>query len=196
MGKRIFDFVISSIILTLIIPFIAAFAIIIKLTSEGSVFFLQERIGLNGKPFKIIKLRTMKKNSNGFAYLTMRNDDRIIYFGKFLRKYKLDELPQFINVLKGEMSIVGPRPELRRYVDLYKEDYKIILSVKPGITDYASVLFKNESDLLESPETYEKDYIYKILPSKIKIYKKYIENKSLKNDLHIMAGTIKSLISK
>ena len=196
MGKRIFDFVISSIILTLISPFIAAFALIIKLTSEGSVFFQQERIGLNGKPFKIIKLRTMKENSGGFPYLTTRNDDRITYFGMFLRKYKLDELPQFINVLKGEMSLVGPRPEIRRYVDLFKEDYKIILSVKPGITDYASVLFKNESDLLESPENYEKDYIEKILPSKIKIYKKYIENKSLKNDLHIIVSTLKSLIFK
>lgn len=196
MGKRIFDFVISSIAMMLLIPFIASLAVIIKLTSKGSVFFRQERIGLYGKPFSIIKFRTMVENSGGLAHLTTKNDIRITNIGLFLRKHKLDELPQFINVLKGEMSIVGPRPEIRRYVDIFPVDYKIILSVKPGITDYASVLFKNESDLLESPETYEKDYIEKILPSKIKIYREYVKNKSLKNDLHIIASTIKSLICK
>jgi lipopolysaccharide/colanic/teichoic acid biosynthesis glycosyltransferase len=196
MGKRIFDLVISSTALTLLMPFIAVLAAIIKLMGKGGAFFQQERIGLNGKPFKIIKLRTMIEHSGGFAHLTTRKDIRITHFGMFLRKHKFDELPQLINVLRGEMSIVGPRPELRRYVEMFPKDYKIVLSVKPGITDYAALRFKNESDLLKSPETYEKDYIGKILPAKIGIYKEYVENQSLKTDLHILVSTLISLFGK
>ncbi len=195
MHKRLFDFILASLALTFLLPLFIICVVIIKLTSRGPIFFIQERIGQNGKPFRMIKFRSMVTSVHTAGnHLTTKNDSRITNIGRYLRKHKLDELPQLINVLKGDMSIVGPRPELSRYVNMFKTDFENILTVKPGITDYASIKFKDESELLESPETYEKDYVQNLMPAKIKLYKKYVRNYSWKVDIHILIKTMSSLI--
>ena len=146
--KRVFDVLISFFVLVVFIPIGLIISLLIVLTSTGGVFYQQERIGLNGIPFKIFKFRTMRTDSDKKGKLTVgMRDSRITSIGYFLRKYKLDEFPQFINVLRGEMSIVGPRPEVMEYVNLYTENQRKILNVKPGITDYASLEFFNENEV-------------------------------------------------
>ena len=188
--KRVFDVLISFFILVIFTPIGLIISILIAFTSTGGVFYRQERIGLNGIPFKIFKFRTMRTDSDKKGKLTVgMRDSRITSIGYFLRKYKLDEFPQFINVLKGEMSIVGPRPEVMEYVNLYTESQRKILSVKPGITDYASLEFFNENELLAQSNNPQQTYVTEIMPAKLLLNEKYLENPTIGNDLKIMTKT-------
>lgn len=193
--KRIFDIIVSLIILLIFFPFglLVSFAILIE--SKGGVFYFQERIGKNGIPFKLWKFRSMRKGSDKAGKLTVgMKDSRITRSGIFIRKYKLDEFPQFINVLKGEMSIVGPRPEVKEYVDLYTEDQREILKVKPGITDLASLEYFKENELLGKSDNPQKTYIEEIMPAKIELNKKYISNPTIGADIKIMWQTFLKII--
>ena len=188
--KRMLDIAVSAAGLTLFAPFLLIFAALIKITSRGPALFRQERIGRDFKPFIIYKLRTMRGGAeNGGLGVTFGGDKRITGIGKFLRKYKLDELPQLFNVLKGEMSLVGPRPELRKYVDMFKEDFCTLLSVKPGITDPASVRYIEEESIPLTGDS-EDVYINWILPGKIRLSKAYIGEKSVMRDMDIILKTV------
>ena len=193
--KRIFDFIASFVGLILLSPLFLIVAFLIKKEDGGSIFFRQTRVGQNGKFFKIYKFRTMVENAENLgAQVTKGDDPRITRIGKVLRKYKIDELPQLINVLKGEMSLVGPRPEVPKYVEAFKEDYKEILKVKPGITDYASLEYKDENELLKNINNPEEIYLKQILPEKIKYYKRYIKDISFWTDLKLIFRTIWRII--
>ncbi len=179
MIKRIFDIVFSISGLILLSPVLIVIAILIRFDSKGPVLYKQTRVGRNNKDFKLLKFRTMNSDSDSKGLLTVGGrDPRITKTGYYLRKFKLDEFPQLINVLYGEMSFVGPRPEVRKYVDLYTEDQKKVLDVSPGITDIASIKYKNENDLLEKAEDPEKYYIEKIMPDKIDLNLEYINEKN------------------
>lgn len=169
-------------------------AILIKLDSKGPVFFKQIRVTKNGREFKIFKYRTMKIDSDKFSQITVGKDSRITKVGDFLRKYKLDEIPQLINVLIGDMSLVGPRPEVPKYVALYTEEQREILKVRAGITDYASIEFSNENDILANETDPEKAYIEKIMPRKIELNKKYLSEISVMTDIKIILLTIKKIL--
>lgn len=196
MIKRSFDIIFSSLGLILFLPLLLIIAFLIKLESQGPIFFRQSRVGKNNKDFKIFKFRTMFIGSDKKGLLTVGNrDPRVTKVGYFLRKYKLDELPQLINVLLGNMSFVGPRPEVRHYVNFYSESDLKILSVKPGITDYASIHFRNEVELLRESENPEKFYIEHILPEKIALNNKYIEQNSLLIDIKIIFKTLLTIIN-
>lgn len=189
--KRIFDFITSLCGLVVLSPMFIVVAVLIKKEDGGSVFFRQIRVGQNGKLFKIYKFRTMVENAERLgAQVTKGDDPRITKIGKVLRKYKLDEFPQLINVLKGEMSLVGPRPEVPKYVRFFEEDYREILKVKPGITDYASLEYKDENELLKGSDDPERVYLEKILPKKIEYYKKYLKEISFFTDLKLILRTI------
>ena len=195
--KRVFDFIASLLGLIVLSPLFLVVAILIKLDDGGSVFFRQTRVGQYGKHFKIYKFRTMVENAEKLGVQVTKGDDpRITRVGRFLRKYKLDELPQLINVLKGEMSLVGPRPEVQKFVKLFEEDYKEILQVKPGITDYASLEFKDENELLKGAENPEEIYIREILPKKIEYYKRYLKEISFTTDLKLILKTIVGILRK
>lgn len=195
--KRLFDILISLIVIILILIPIGIIAIAIKLDSKGPVFYKQERLGKDKKPFYIIKFRTMRVGADkNLDNLTVKNDPRITRVGGFLRKWKIDELPQFFNVLFGHMSLVGPRPETPKMVGLYDNYYDVIFAVRPGITDYASIEFRNESEYYNSIEDSEKIYLEKILPIKIDLKLKYIENLSVKNDILILLNTAKTIITE
>ena len=188
--KRCFDLFFSILGVLILLPLIIVVSILIKLTSKGAVLFKQARVTKDGKLFKIYKFRTMRENSEGNKQITVGNDSRITSIGHILRKTKLDELPQLFNVIKGEMSLVGPRPEVPRYVELYTEEQRKILSVPAGITDYASIYFSNESELLGKAEDPEKYYIEKIMPHKIGLNMKYINNMGILTDIKIIMLTI------
>ena len=194
MLKRIFDITLSLFGLIILLPFMLIIAILIKFDSKGTVFFKQIRITKGGKEFKIFKYRTMKAGSDKYSQITVGKDERITKIGSFLRKYKLDEIPQLINVLLGDMSLVGPRPEVPKYVALYTEEQKEILKVRAGITDYASIEFSDENDLLASEEDPEKAYIEKIMPKKIELNKKYLSEISILTDIKIILLTIKKIL--
>ncbi len=194
-AKRIFDLFFATLGLVLLSPLFALVAIWIKLDSPGPVFFRQVRVGRFGKPFKIYKFRTMYVDSERKGQLTVGEDPRITKAGKFLRKYKIDELPQLINVVKGEMSLVGPRPEVPRYVEHYPPHLRdLILSVPPGITDYASIMFKDENQILAKAQDPEKVYIEQILPIKLEYYKRYVTERSLFLDIKLILLTLKEII--
>jgi lipopolysaccharide/colanic/teichoic acid biosynthesis glycosyltransferase len=193
--KRIFDFVFSLGFLILFLPFGIIIALFIGFGSKGGVFYRQERIGINGKPFNLLKFRSMKVGSDKSGKLTVgMRDARITKIGYFIRKFKLDEFPQFINVLKGEMSIVGPRPEVTEYVNLYTEEQRKILRVKPGITDYASLEYFTENELLAKSVDPERTYLEEVMPAKIKLNEKYLNNPVLIEDLKIMWLTFKKIL--
>ncbi|WP_339066508.1 sugar transferase [Fusobacterium animalis] len=194
MLKRIFDITLSLFGLILLLPFMLIIAILIKIDSKGPVFFKQIRVTKNGKEFKIFKYRTMRVGSDKYSQITVGKDGRITKIGSFLRKYKLDEIPQLINVLIGDMSLVGPRPEVPKYVALYTDEQKEILKVRAGITDYASIEFSDENDLLASEEDPEKAYIEKIMPKKIELNKKYLSEISILTDIKIILLTIKKIL--
>lgn len=195
--KRLFDLVVSLIILMCFLPFGLILALCIALESRGGVFYRQERIGLNGKPFRLWKFRTMRKNADKLGKLTVgMRDPRITRVGLFIRKVKLDEFPQFINVLAGQMSIVGPRPEVREYVELYTEEQRSVLSVKPGITDYASLEYFHENELLGKSEDPRKTYIEEVMPAKIELNKKYLANPTIGHDIRIMWMTFLKMIRR
>ena len=194
MLKRIFDITLSLFGLIILLPFMLIIAILIKFDSKGTVFFKQIRITKGGKEFKIFKYRTMKVGSDKYSQITVGKDERITKIGSFLRKYKLDEIPQLINVLVGDMSLVGPRPEVPKYVALYTDEQKEILKVRAGITDYASIEFSNENDLLALEKDSEKAYIEKIMPKKIELNKKYLSEISVLTDIKIILLTIKKIL--
>jgi sugar transferase len=192
--KRIFDITLSLFGLIILLPFMLIIAILIKIDSKGSIFFKQIRVTKGGREFKILKYRTMRVGSDKYSQITVGKDKRITEIGSFLRKYKLDEIPQLINVLVGDMSLVGPRPEVPKYVNLYTEEQKEILKVRAGITDYASIEFSNENDLLASEENPEKAYIEKVMPKKIELNKKYLSEISVLTDIKIILLTIKKIL--
>ena len=194
MLKRIFDIVSSLFGLIVLSPFMLIIAILIKLDSKGPVFFKQVRVTKNGREFKIFKYRTMRVGSDKYSQITVGKDSRITKVGDFLRKYKLDEIPQLINVLIGDMSLVGPRPEVPKYVALYTEEQREILKVRAGITDYASIEFSNENDILANEADPEKAYIEKIMPRKIELNKKYLSEISVITDIKIILLTIKKIL--
>lgn len=194
MLKRIFDSISSLFGLILLSPFMLIIAILIKLDSKGPIFFKQVRVTKNGREFKIFKYRTMRVGSDKFSQITVGKDSRITKVGDFLRKYKLDEIPQLINVLIGDMSLVGPRPEVPKYVALYTEEQREILKVRAGITDYASIEFSNENDILANEADPEKAYIEKIMPKKIELNKKYLSEISVMTDIKIILLTIKKIL--
>ena len=192
MLKRFFDFIISLIVLIIFGPLFLFLGILIKKDSEGPVFYRQVRIGKDGKPFKIFKFRTMVNNADKSGVTSTKDDDvRITKMGKFIRKYNLDELAQFINVLKGGMSIVGPRPEIPYYVNMFTEEEKIILSVRPGITDWACIWNPDEGKLLAGSDDPDRDYLEKIRPEKIRLQLKYVKEHSLWIDFKIMLITLR-----
>ncbi len=194
MAKRIFDFIVSLMGLIFLAPFFLIFAILIKINSSGSVFYLQERVGKHGKLFKLFKFRTMRIDADkGNAITVGKRDPRITTMGHFLRKFKLDELPQLINVFIGDMSLVGPRPELKKFVDLYNDQQRKVISVKPGITDYASIQFRNENELLEGKGDPIDFYIREIMPVKLSLNLKYIEERSFWLDIKIILQTLVSI---
>jgi lipopolysaccharide/colanic/teichoic acid biosynthesis glycosyltransferase len=181
--------------LLLLSPLFALIALVIKLDSKGSVFFRQERVGRGGRSFWIYKFRTMVADAplKG-GQLTAPRDSRITRVGQTLRRIKADELPQLINVLKGEMTLVGPRPEVRRYVDLFRQDYEEILSVRPGITDLASLKYRDESAELSRAADPEREYITRVLPDKIALAKEYVRRSSFSFDLVLIARTIMKIV--
>ncbi len=194
---RFFDLFISIIALIILLPFFLLIAIAIKLNSKGNIFYKQKRVGKNNIDFELHKFRTMHNNSDKSGLLTVgRRDNRITSIGYFLRKFKLDELPQLINVVKGEMSIVGPRPEVRKYVSLYTDDQMNVLKVLPGITDYASIKYKDENHLLSMSDDWESLYINEIMPQKIALNQKFLENRTVKNYFKVIFLTIYSIFQK
>lgn len=195
--KRIFDLFLSFIGLIILSPLFLIVSILIKLDSQGPILFKQVRVGHKWKHFYLYKFRTMVKDAEKKGIkLTSINDPRIIKIGRLLRKYKIDELPQLINVLKGEMSFVGPRPEVPEYVQLFRDSYDYILKVKPGITDFASIKFRNESNLIKNGEVAENIYINEILSQKIELYEKYAKERSFSLDLRLVFLTLFYLIKK
>lgn len=189
--KRLFDIFFSLIGLLFLSPLFVVVALLIKLGSEGSVFFRQERIGKNFESFRIYKFRTMAAGAEKKGPLiTVGGDERITKIGKFLRKYKIDELPQLFNVLKGEMSFVGPRPEVKKYVQLFKSDYKKLLDIRPGITDPASIQYSDEEGNLSLAKNWEEVYIKRILPEKIKLSSHYVDNHNFITDFKLILITV------
>lgn len=189
--KRFFDILCCLSGLLVLSPLFFFIAVWIKLDSKGQVFYKQLRVGRNNKDFILYKFRSMRTDSDKKGLLTVGNrDPRVTNSGYFLRKYKLDELPQLINVFKGDMSLVGPRPEVRKYVDFYTPEQMKVLSVKPGITDYASIEYVDENTLLSTSENPEKTYIEIILPDKIKLNMKYIEKQTMMEYFKIIFLTI------
>jgi lipopolysaccharide/colanic/teichoic acid biosynthesis glycosyltransferase len=193
--KRIFDITLSLILLSMFFPFGLLISVWILIESSGGVFYKQVRIGHKGIPFKMFKFRSMRQNSDKLGQLTVgMRDPRITRSGYFIRKYKLDEFPQFINVLKGDMSIVGPRPEVKEFVDLYTDEQRKILNVKPGITDYASLEYFKENELLGLSNDPRKTYVEEIMPAKIELNMKYIQHPGLLNDIKIMWRTFLKIV--
>ena len=189
--KRIFDFICSTLGLIVLSPVLLAIAIKIKTGSDGPVFFKQIRVGEKNNEFEILKFRTMVVDAEKLGrQITVGNDNRITKIGAFLRKYKLDELPQLINVFKGDMSLVGPRPEVPRYVKLYNDEQKKVLEVKPGITDLASIRYRDENELLGEAENPDDFYINTIMPDKLALNLEYINNNNLFVDIYIILRTI------
>ena len=189
--KRIFDLFAALIIFMLFLPLFIFVALLVKLDSRGPVFFRQQRGGKGGQYFDILKFRSMtvKKESDGKDF-DAGGSARITAVGKLLRKSKVDELPQLINVLRGEMSLVGPRPEVRTYIELYPERWSKVLSIKPGITDPASVVFRDEEEILSRSDDPEKEYRKNILPAKLDLYEKYVDGVSLTGDLKVLFKTV------
>jgi len=196
MIKRCFDIFASFIGLLLLSPFFIIISIVIIFDSRGGVFYKQVRVGKNNIDFKLFKFRSMSTGSDKKGLLTVGGrDSRITRSGYFIRKYKLDELPQLLNVLFGDMSLVGPRPEVRKYVDMYNAEQMKVLSVKPGITDYASIEYSNENELLAKSSEPEKTYIEEIMPAKLLLNQKYIAEQGLLTDIKIILRTIGKIVS-
>lgn len=193
MAKRLVDIILSSLALLISAPLFLIVALLIKLDSPGPVFFRGVRIGRFGKPFRIFKFRTMIADGDKIGPTSTPADDpRITRVGIFLKKYNLDELPQLSNVLKGEMSIVGPRPQVPWAVELYTEEEKAILTVRPGITDWATIWVRDEGEILRGSADPDKDYLEKVWPEKRRLQLEYVRNQSLWIDFQIMLKTVKT----
>ena len=195
--KRIFDIVASGLGLLAFSPIFTILAIWIKLDSKGPIFYRQVRVGRHNKDFRIFKFRSMRVGSDKGSLVTIGGrDPRITRSGYFIRKFKFDELPQLINVFVGDMSLVGPRPEVRHYVDFWTEEQMHVLDVRPGITDPASIKFRNENELLETAEDPEKYYIDVVMQEKIKLYLEYVENSSFWYDIKLIFKTFQVIITE
>jgi len=193
--KRLMDLFTALLVLVLFLPFGILISWLIVLESSGGVFYRQERIGLKGKPFYLLKFRSMRPNADLQGKLTVgERDPRVTRIGFFIRKFKLDEFPQFINVLKGEMSVVGPRPEVAEYVALYSENQRRVLDVKPGITDEASITYFEENKLLSKSTNPQKTYIEEIMPEKIRINLAYQERATVWTDLGVVWKTAARMV--
>lgn len=195
MIKRLFDIIASLVGIIILIPFFFVICIVMIVSCGLPIFYLQTRVGKNGKDFKLFKFRTMHLDADKKGLLTVGGrDPRVTKIGYYLRKYKLDELPQLFNVLLGTMSLVGPRPEVRKYVDLYTVEQQQVLLVKPGITDYASLEYINENELLAKSPNPEETYISQVMPAKLELNKKYIQQHSILIDFTIIIKTIGKII--
>lgn len=195
--KRLLDFAVSTTALVHLSPLFLLTALWIRLESKGPVFYRGERIGRGGKPFRIFKFRSMVADAERRGGpSTSEGDPRVTRVGRFLRKYKLDELPQLINVIVGDMSLVGPRPEVRRYVEMLTVEERQILNVRPGMTDWASMKFHNEGEIIEASglDDPEEAYLRLIRPEKLRLQLKYVREQGLKTDLRILAGTAHTLV--
>ena len=189
--KRTFDIAASLLGLAVLMPLLIITGLWIVMDSRGGVFYIQKRVGRGGKDFSLYKFRSMYTKSDSKGLLTVgARDYRITHAGYFIRKYKIDELPQLINVLKGDMSFVGPRPEVRRYVDLYTPEQMKVLSVRPGITDPASIKYYNENSILAAAKDPERYYTDVIMQDKLRINMEYISNRSFFKDIRLIFNTI------
>ena len=196
MLKRLFDLLLSSVGLILLSPVILVLAFLIKLHDRGPVFYRGERVGRGGTIFRIYKFRSMVVNAEKTGVSsTTKEDPRVTPIGRFLRKTKLDELPQLLNVFSGQMSIVGPRPEVKKFTDLYDDKEKVLLELRPGITDYASLWDINEAEVLAGSSDPDKDYMEKIRPEKIRLQLKYWRERSLWTDIKIVLLTIRKMLT-
>jgi len=194
MIKRFVDLILAGTALLVLSPLFLFLAVWVGLSSKGGVFYRQERVGRYGKPFQLIKFRSMRPASDQKGLLTVGNDQRITPVGHILRKYKLDELPQLWNIIKGEMSIVGPRPEVQKYVDYYSPQQRKVLDLRPGLTDFASLEYFEEAQLLANSPNPEKTYIEVVMPAKLDLNLKYLEEKGLVTDLKIIGQTIGKIL--
>ena len=190
MGKRFFDIAFAVFFLFLLVPLLLIFMLVVATTSPGGAFFSQVRVGKEGRLFRLLKFRTMRPGSEAQGQLTIGGrDPRITAIGLFLRKTKLDELPQFWNVLMGDMSVVGPRPEVPKYVALYSMEQRAVLSVRPGITGMASINYIDENELLARSPDPERAYIEEVMPEKLRLDLQYVRERTFLLDLHIIAAT-------
>ncbi len=191
---RIFDILLATLGLVILSPLLIFVYVAIVLESRGGGFYRQERTGRYGKPFRLIKFRSMYVNADKHGLITVGgHDNRITRVGYYIRKYKIDELPQLINVVKGDMSIVGPRPEVKKYTDLYTEEQRKILDVRPGITDYASIKYVDENEILGTSDNPERTYIEHIMPDKIKLNMIYISQNDIKEYFKIIFLTLTNI---
>lgn len=196
MLKRLFDIICSLVGILFLLPIFLLISVAVLVNSGFPIFYFQTRVGKNNKDFKLYKFRTMYTDSDKKGLLTVGGrDPRVTPVGYYLRKFKLDELPQLFNVLFGSMSLVGPRPEVRKYVEMYNEEQKRVLEVKPGITDYASLEYINENEILAKSENPEQTYIHEIMPAKLKLNMRYINEAGLLTDLTIITRTIQKIVS-
>ncbi len=194
MVKRLFDLLVSATGLLIISPLLALIAVSILIETGFPVLYRQIRVGRNCETFRILKFRTMVNGAEAHGRLTVSGDSRVTSLGRYLRRYKLDELPQLINVLRGEMSLVGPRPEVPEFVEHYTPDDKmIVLSVRPGITDNSSIEFRDESALLSGSEDPRTRYIEQIMPVKLALYRDYVANRSMAGDIAIILKTVRAI---
>ena len=194
---RFFDIVFSLIGIIILFPLFVIIYILVVAESTGSGFYIQSRVGKDGRDFKLFKFRSMRIGADKKGLITVGGkDERITKTGFFIRRFKLDELPQLFNVLKGDMSLVGPRPELRAYVNLYTPEQKKVLSVRPGITDYASIEYADENSILGSAIDPEKVYVEEIMPHKIQLNMKYIQNQNVKEYFRIIFITLRHIIKR
>ena len=192
---RFFDILFSALALVILLPLWLIVALAIAIESRGGVFYRQVRVGHGNQDFKLYKFRTMRVGSDKKGLITVGgHDNRITKVGYFLRKYKIDEFPQLINVLKGDMSLVGPRPEVRKYVEMYSPEQMKVLSIRPGITDYASIEYVNENEVLGASDDPEKTYIEEVMPAKLELNLKYIQNHSLSEYFKIIFKTFMAIL--
>lgn len=196
--KRLFDFFLGVAALLALLPVFFIVSFFIVLDNGFPVFFIQKRVGKNQKEFGLLKFRSMRKlrKDETEMQITVGQNKRITKVGSFIRRYKIDELPQLINIVKGDMSFVGPRPEVPKYVSMYNDDQLKVLSVRPGLTDYASIKYKDESELLAKSDDPERLYIEKVMPDKLAMNLNYVANQSFWMDLKIIRDTFKAILSK
>lgn len=193
--KRFLDILSSSVVLLVLLPVWLVIALLIVTESKGGVFYKQVRVGKDNRDFFLYKFRTMRVGSDQKGLLTVgERDNRITRVGYFLRKYKIDEFPQLLNVIKGDMSIVGPRPEVRKYVDLYTPEQMKVLSVRPGLTDLASIKYVHENEVLAASDNPEKTYIDEVMPAKLDLNLQYIANQSLMGDIRLIFNTFLAIL--
>lgn len=195
--KRAFDIIMSGLGLIALSPLFLVLAVWIKADSKGPVFYRQTRVGRGNKDFRLFKFRSMRPDSDKLGLITVGgHDPRVTRSGYYIRKYKLDEFPQLINVFRGEMSLVGPRPEVRKYVDMYTPEQLRVLDVRPGITSLASIRYRNENEILANAEDPNQCYIEKIMPEKIAIDMEYVDKANLVTDMRLIFSTFKEIVTK